>query len=71
MINMILLFAGLYLSFLADLLGVSLRAYRRVHRSAGLISCVFIVFYVLIIIASQAPFSFDVAQHLFALIVSL
>src|SRR5258705_6552614 len=38
LINTIPLFAGPHLSFLADLLGVSLRTYRHVHRSTGLMS---------------------------------
>lgn len=70
LINMIPLFAGPHFSFLADLLGVSVTAYQRVHRSAGLMSFVLALFHVLVAVISGASFSLAMGQYLFALIVS-
>lgn len=71
MINMIPLFAGMHLSVLADLLGMSLRTYRRVHRSAGLISFALMLFHVVVVVASQVSYALDKPQNLFAVIVSV
>jgi hypothetical protein len=71
LINMIPLFAGPHLSFLADLLGVSLRTYRQVHRSAGLMSFALILFNVLVVVFSRASFPLDLPQNLSGLIVRL
>ena len=70
LVNMIPLFAGPHLSFLADLLGVSITMYRCIHRSAGIMSCVPVAFHVLVAVASGTSFSLAIDQHLFALIVS-
>jgi Ferric reductase like transmembrane component len=70
LVNMIPLFAGAHLSFLADLLGLPLDAYRRVHRSAGLMTFALILFHVLVVVANRTSFSLGVPEHLFGLIVS-
>ena len=51
---MIPLFAGLHHGFLADLFGISLDMYRRIHRSAGLMSFFLALFYVLTSYSSLA-----------------
>lgn len=53
LINLIPAFAGPHLSFLADILGLSLTTYRRVHRSFGVTSCFLLGFHVFTIIASR------------------
>jgi ferric-chelate reductase len=40
LVNLIFLFAGAHLSFVADILGVSLRTYRALHRAAGWMTAV-------------------------------
>jgi hypothetical protein len=68
---MIPVFAGPYLSFLADLLSLSISIYWYLHRSARVISYSLTLFHVLIIIASQLSFGLDLPQNLFAVIVSI
>ena len=71
LINMVPVFAGPHLGFLADLLGLSMSTYRHLHRSAGIMSCALTVFHVLVAVASQPSFSLDLPQNLFAVIVSV
>ena len=70
LINMILLFLGPHFSFLADYLGVTLRTYKYMHRSSGIMSSAFIVLHTLISIANKAPFPLDDQENLYAVIVS-
>ena len=69
LVNMIPLFTGPSLSFLADRLGVSLQVYRCVHRSAGFMTVTLVLIHVLSVV-SQGSFSLSPPQHLFAVIVS-
>lgn len=64
LINMVPLFAGLHHGFLGDLFGISLDVYRRIHRSAGLMSFFLALFHVLTSYSSLAK------AHRFELIVS-
>jgi hypothetical protein len=52
LMNMILVFAGPHLGFLADLLCLSMSTYRHLHCSAGIMSCSLTLFYVLVAVAS-------------------
>jgi hypothetical protein len=70
LINMIPLFAGPHLSYLADLLGLTLRTFRCIHRSAGLMSFSLAIVHVSIAFASRPSFDLNVAGNLFAVIVS-
>jgi hypothetical protein len=63
LVNMIPLFAGAHLSFLADLLGFPLDAYRRVHRSAGSMTFALILFHILIVVINRTSFSLGVSEH--------
>ena len=54
LINLGPLFAGPHLDFLADLLGLPLKAYRCVHRSAGLLSFALAIFHVLAAVAIKS-----------------
>lgn len=71
LINIIPLFAGPHLNFLADILGVSLNTYRRVHRSVGIMSFVLLLFHVLTVMASRNSFPLRVAENMWGVIVSL
>lgn len=68
LINMITLFAGPYLNFLADILGVSLNTYQRVYRSVGIMSFVLLLFHVLTVIASRNSFPLRIAENMWGII---
>jgi hypothetical protein len=70
LINLIPLFLGPHLSFLADILGVSLSTIRRIHRSAGLMSLGLVLFHVLVIVVSSTAFTLSSAKNLSAVVVS-
>jgi len=67
--NMIPVFAGPHLSFLADILGFRLGAYRYVHRSAGLMSFALLLFHVLVVVIQRTSISVGVPEHLYGIIV--
>lgn len=69
-INIALLFFSLYLSFLADLLGLLLSNYRRIHRSAGIISFVLVALHIFAAIYYDPTYSLHVLGNLYLLIVS-
>ena len=69
LINLMPLFLGPNLSFLADTLGVSLSTFRRIHRSAGLMSSGLVLFHFLVII-SHTAFALRGAKNLSAAVVS-
>lgn len=69
LINMAPAFAGPHLSFLADVLGVSLGTFRRIHRSAGAVSVQLLAFHVATVVAAKTPFPLQVAQNMWALVV--
>jgi hypothetical protein len=56
LINMIPLFLGPHLGFLADILGITLSAFRLMHRSAGVMSCSLVLFHVLAMLVSSTAF---------------
>jgi hypothetical protein len=70
LINLIPLFAGLHLGFLADFLGIPVRMYGQVHQSAASIASALLIFHVLTILASHDPFSLQLATNTWALVVS-
>ncbi|OCT49043.1 hypothetical protein CLCR_04721 [Cladophialophora carrionii] len=67
-INLIPLFAGLHLSALSDLLGVNLRTVRQIHRSAGVMASLLMVFHALVALRSQPTFALNQAPNLFGVI---
>jgi hypothetical protein len=71
LINMILLFAGPHLSFLADVLGVSIRTCRRLHIFAGLVSIVLAMFHAIVGAATKGKFSLEISRNLWALTVGV
>jgi hypothetical protein len=71
LINIILLFLGLYLSFLADILGVLLSTFRLIYCSAGLVSPGLVFFYTLVIVISGTAFVLSDTKNLPAVIVSI
>mgnify|MGYP003624684285 FL=1 len=70
LINMVPLFLGPHLGFLADILGISLSTFRLMHRSAGLMSCSLVLFHVLAVFVSHTAFSVRGIANLSAIIVS-
>jgi hypothetical protein len=69
LINIAPAFAGPHLSFLADILGVSLETFRRAHRSAGVVSVMLVAFHVTVVVAHQTSFPLQVARNMGALVV--
>ncbi|KAH8747833.1 hypothetical protein F5882DRAFT_265776, partial [Hyaloscypha sp. PMI_1271] len=66
LINIMPLYLGPHLSFLADLLGISLKSFRIVHRSAGIISFVLVLLHILVVIARGiGGFSLSVPENLY------
>ena len=57
LINMIPLFLGPHLSFIADILGISLRKFRLIHRFAGLMSFGLVCLHVLAVAVSHTDFA--------------
>ncbi|KAH7330031.1 putative cell surface metalloreductase [Rhexocercosporidium sp. MPI-PUGE-AT-0058] len=69
LINMMPLFLGTHLSFLADRFAVSLKTFRMVHRSAGMMSFALVLFHVLVVVARGAgTFPLSVPENLHGLI---
>ncbi|OBT74032.1 hypothetical protein VF21_07829 [Pseudogymnoascus sp. 05NY08] len=66
-VNMIPLLAGPHFAFLADLLGLSLKTIRGIHRSAGWMTAA-LVFLHAMAAASDGPLPIGVSQNLFAVI---
>jgi hypothetical protein len=69
LVNLIPVSAGPHLSFLADVLGVSLSTYKLLHRSAGLMSSALTLFHVLTTVSSRASFSLVGSAHIFGFVV--
>jgi len=69
-INMAPLFFGLHLSFLADLLGLSLSNYRRIHRSVGMMSFALVALHTFAAVHHDPTYSLRVPGNLYLLIVS-
>ena len=59
LINLILAFANLYLSFLADLFKLNLATYHRFHYTLGTMLYCLLSFYIITMIASRTPFPLD------------
>ena len=68
LINLIPLYLGPHLGFLADLLGLSLSTFRRVHRSAGLLSSCLVLFHALAVINR---FTLGDRRHISAVVASI
>jgi hypothetical protein len=71
LINLVPALAGPHLSFLADIFGLSLTTYRRIHRSFGIMSCFLVSLHVFTMIASRVPFPLHKVENLWGLIVSV
>lgn len=71
LINIMPLFLGPHLSFLAGLFGVSLDTYRLVHRSAGIISVMLLLFHVLTAVAVGAAFPLSEPANRYGLTVRI
>jgi hypothetical protein len=71
LINLVTLFLGPHLSFLADTLGVSLSTFRHIHRSAGLMALGLVLFHAIVIVTSPTAFTLSNAKNLSAVVVSI
>jgi hypothetical protein len=72
MINMIFLISTLHLSFLSDLLGITLRLCRRIHRAAGWAIAALLLFHVSAAFATrESNISLKQSKNLVTVIVSL
>ena len=54
LINMISLFFGIYLSFLANRFIISLKTFRIIHRLVDMMSFVFVLFHILVVVVHGA-----------------
>ncbi len=70
MINMAPLFFGFHLSFLADILGISLSNFRRIHRMMGWMSLLLGLVHALVVVHGDPSFLRDMPKNLYAVIVS-
>ena len=70
LINMIPLFAGPHLSFLADLLGISITTYRNIHRSGGIASIVLGLCHIVLSAVGGKGLSVKTRKGLFNVLVS-
>ena len=71
LINLIPAYGGPHLSFLADVFGVSLSAFRLIHRSAGAMSLPLLIFHVGVSMATRIPFPLRAAENMWGLVVCL
>ena len=71
LINLITLFLGLHLSFLANTFSVSLNTFRHIYRFAGLIALGLVLFYAIVIINSPTPFALFYVKNLSVVVVSI
>ena len=69
-INMTPLFFDLHLSFLIDLLGLSLSNYRRIHRFARIMSFALVALYTFAVVHHDLTYSLRVPENLYLLIVN-
>ena len=69
LINLCPLFSGPHLDFVADLLGLSLKGYRRVHRSAAFVAFALAIFHVLVVAATKSSTFRVESLHPFVIIV--
>ncbi len=69
-INIILFFFSLYLSFLADLLSLLLFNYQRIYRFIRIISFILVILYIFIIIYYDFIYSLYIPGNLYLLIIS-
>lgn len=68
-LNVALLFSGPHLSFLADVFGLSIRTYRRLHVCTGIMSILLAVFHAVATTATNGKFPLEMSHNLWALIV--
>ena len=71
LINMISIFVDSHFNFLSNLIEVTLKIHRRLHRSANIMSFVLMLFHVLILVFDRMSFSFDDSANLYFIIVNI
>ena len=68
--NMAPLFFGFHFSFLADILGISVSNYRRIHRMTGWMSCLLVLVEALVATHGDPSFWRDMPKNLYTVVVS-
>jgi hypothetical protein len=72
LVNMVFLFTAPHLGLLADILGVSLRLCRNIHRFTAWMGTLLLIIHILIVtLVDRVDFSLGVVNNIFAVIVSL
>lgn len=71
LLNLVPAYSGAHLSFLADVFGISLRTFRVIHRSAGVMAFFLLAFHVAITMATRTPFPLHTAENMWGLIVGI
>lgn len=69
LVNLVPLFAGPHLTFLADLLGLSLNVYRLLHRTVGVMSYALALLHVVVEMIKRQAFPLHLARNLYGVIV--
>jgi hypothetical protein len=69
LVNLIPLYAGPHLDFLADILGVSRRTIRQMHRSVAAMVMLLTIFHTVVILATKQSFPLGRVQNLSAVLV--
>ena len=69
LINLIPVYAGPHLLFLADILRIPLRSYQWIHRSAGLMSSVLVLFHALTVATRKPSFVLSSVKNVSAVVV--
>ena len=69
LINMIPVLAGHHLGFLADILGIPLSVYQRLHRAGGVMSFLLLLCHVLAVISTKTAFPLSAKENMWGFIV--
>ncbi|KAF2113725.1 hypothetical protein BDV96DRAFT_601202 [Lophiotrema nucula] len=68
LINLIPAFANPHLGSAADICGVPLKTFRKIHKSAGYMSSIFLAIHCLVIVAGRIPFPARTQENMWAII---
>lgn len=71
LINMLILYLGPCLSFIADVLHISLRAHRRIHAYAGRIVLMLTIFHTIVAVIRQGSFSLKETRNIWPFVVCI
>lgn len=69
LINLIPVLAGHHLGFLADVLGITIRVYQRLHRAGGIMSVFLLLGHVIAVMTTKTGFPLSAEDNMWGLIV--